>query len=150
VEYNIRIESLDSIIKENKKNFKKNEEENFILKEKIKNFENFFDFKEEEFKTLILDKDKKLKDLEISIKKICNEASSQIENLNEIIHDYIRKNDEFLNNEKIMKKENMDLKQNLEYLLIKIKNFEEDFIEFEEEKRKNKDHLLEEVLYNII
>jgi len=149
-EYNMKIDSLNLIIKENNKNHKKIEEEKLTLIEKSKNFENFFDTKQEEFMNIISDKDKRFKDLEISVKQICSEANSEIEHLNEIISDYNKKYNEYLDKEKLMRRENMDLKQNLDFLLTKIKNLEENYNKFEEESKKNIEDFTDEVKFFLI
>ncbi len=101
-EYAEKVEKLSNSLKEKEKNFAKTEQENFQLKEKIKNLDSFLLQKEGEFKCVIEEKDKKLKNLEASVKQILQEANSQIDNLSGIIADYSGKREGFLKKEKLL------------------------------------------------
>ena len=103
----------------------------YIIKEQAR------DFQVEEIldKSILSDKDKKFKSLEVSLKQILDEANSQIENLNEIIKDYNKKNDDFLIKEKFMKNENLDLKQKLDHFMDKINYIEENYNDSEDRLR---------------
>lgn len=70
-----------------------------MLKEKLKNSDLFFAQKEQEFQDLLGNKDKRLKDLELCIKKISEEARNQLNNLTNVIEDYEKKFEEMKSRE---------------------------------------------------
>jgi hypothetical protein len=94
-----KFQKLYFSFKESQKIIEKKDEEVWILKEKLKNSDMFFTQKEQEFNDLLINKDKKLKDLELCIRKISEEASNQMNSLSNIIEDYERKFEETKNRE---------------------------------------------------
>ena len=94
-----KCQKLNFSIKETHKIIEKKDEEVRILKEKLKNSDMFFTQKEQEFNDLLINKDKKLKDLEMCIRKISEEARNQMNSLSNIIEDYERKFEETKNKE---------------------------------------------------
>lgn len=94
-----KLTKLNQIFKETQKTLEKKEEDIWHLREKLKNSELFLNQKEQEFNNLLINKDKKLKDLEICIKKISDEAKNQLNSLTNVIEDYNKKFEEMKNHE---------------------------------------------------
>ncbi len=94
-----KFQKLNFSFKETQKIIEKKDEELWLLKEKLKNSELFFSQKEKEFQDFLSNKDKKLKDLELCIKKISENARSQLFGLSNIIEDYEKKFQEMKNRE---------------------------------------------------
>lgn len=109
-----KAERLCFSLKEKEKNLVRIEQENFELKEKIKNLDFFLLQKEEEFKSAIDYKDKKLKSLEASVKQILEEANSQIDNLSGIIADYTGKSEDFSHKEKLLQQRILELSRQMQ------------------------------------
>lgn len=90
-EYTEKIEKLQHQLKENVKIIEKLEKENISSKEANSNLEKFMQTKEEEFENILMTKDKKLKELELCIKAISDDANNQINKLSDSIMDYNEK-----------------------------------------------------------
>lgn len=94
-----KFQKLNFSFKETQKIIEKKDEEIWFLKDKLKSTELFFTQKEQEFNDLLTNKDKKLKELELCMRKISEEARNQINNLGNIVEDYEKKFNDMKNKE---------------------------------------------------
>ncbi len=98
-EFQERVDKLEASIREEKKETRRLEKETESLKDQLLQTENFFRLKEEEFTDLVNLKDRKLKELEMCIKSISEEANGQISKLSEAVSDFNEKINYYKNRE---------------------------------------------------
>ncbi len=90
-EYQDKICKLSSQIKEFQKANLKHVKDLEDYREKLQESERFFKIKEEEFEDIVSSKDRKLKELEMCIKSISDEASNQINKLSDSVSEFNEK-----------------------------------------------------------
>jgi len=112
-EYQEKIIKLESIIKDDKKELKRLERECDDLKDRINQSENFFRMKEDEFCDLVSIKDRKLKELELCIKSISEEANLQINKLSESVSEFNEKINYYKNREAYLNQECNNLRNQI-------------------------------------
>lgn len=86
-----KIEKLNYTIKDVNRLNEKLEKEIEVYKEKLVSSERFFATREQEFEEIIEAKDRKLKELEVCIKQISEEANSQIVKLSQSVSEFSEK-----------------------------------------------------------
>jgi chromosome segregation ATPase len=87
-EHQEKINKLQNQIKEFQKANIKHEKDLEEYREKLLESERFFKIKEEEFEDVVSSKDRKLKELEMCIKSISDEASHQINKLSDSVSEF--------------------------------------------------------------
>lgn len=90
-EYQDKFCKLSSQIKEFQKANLKHVKDLEDYREKLQESERFFKIKEEEFEDIVSSKDRKLKELEMCIKSISDEASNQINKLSDSVSEFNEK-----------------------------------------------------------
>ena len=105
------IEKREQKYKDIVKSLERGQEEYEIMRQKQTQTENFFKLKEQEFLDTVSNKDRKLRELESSIKSISEEANCQILKLSESVQDFNDKINYYKQREEELTKEFKNLKQ---------------------------------------